>query len=374
MVPEPWRVASKPNAPPPKTADSTSRLRVPARTVVIFARQMATLLRSGVPLVRALETLIEQGDQPAFGQVVAECTRKVATGSRLSTCLSHYPSAFPKVLVHMCQIGEETGQLDNVLDKLATWLEKDLAVRTRVRSALNYPLFVLGLSGFLGLLVFYKVMPGFIGIFKDMNIPLPLLTRVVMSATEAVQSWWFWVALIAASLVGRSLYQRQMSTLRGQAQLYRVLSLAPILGPLLQSAALSRYCATVEVMLGAGMKYIQVFQLSANSCGNPLVEQDAPHLLGSLKEGEMVSEYMGTKTHIYGDTIASLLRAGEESSRVPEMMAQAAYYYELDMNSRIDGLSAALEPLMLAGVGLMVGTIVVSVFLPMYSYLGKMGM
>jgi type IV pilus assembly protein PilC len=341
--------------------------------VVIFTRQLATLLASGVPLVKGLEALTVQPENPHFGEIVEDCTLLVSSGSRLSAALATYPKIFPSVFVSMCQIGEETGQLDSVLSQLATWMEKDIAVRQRVKSALSYPTLVLCVSFGLGLLVFYKVMPGFISVFKDMNVPLPFITKLVMAVSTSMQSWLFWVLLVAGLFVGQRLLAQVMDSLEGRARLFAVMSRLPILGQMLLSASMARYCATVKVMLSSGMKYLHVFHLSAKTCGNPLIEKDANTLVKAIKDGDLVSDYMSKHTRIYGSTIFQLLRAGEESSRVPEMMGQAANYYDLDMNVRIDGLSAALEPILLAGVGLMVGTIVISVFLPMYAYIGKLG-
>jgi type II secretory pathway component PulF len=344
------------------------------RTVVIFTRQLATLLLGGVQIVKALEVLSDQPENPRFGQVVEVCSKNVATGSKLSSSLAMFPTVFPSVFIHMVSIGEETGQLVTILARLSNWLENDRAQRQRVQSALNYPMFVFGLSGFLCLMLFYKVMPGFIGIFEDMKVPLPVVTQVVMGITKAIQTPWFWIVSVVAILLLRQSLKKLNSTLPGRARAYRILLKIPVLGPLLSCSSQSRYCATVEIMLNSGMRYLQVFELAAKSSGNPVIEQDATQLLKSIKEGDLVSQYMTSHSEIYGVTTCALLRVGEESSRISEMMKHASYYYELEISNRLDTLGAALEPLMLAGVGIMVAIIVISIFLPMYSYLMKMGM
>jgi type IV pilus assembly protein PilC len=176
------------------------------------------LLASGVPLVKGLEALTVQPENPHFGEIVEDCTLLVSSGSRLSAALATYPKIFPSVFVSMCQIGEETGQLDSVLSQLATWMEKDIAVRQRVKSALSYPTLVLCVSFGLGLLVFYKVMPGFISVFKDMNVPLPFITKLVMAVSTSMQSWLFWVLLVAGLFVGQRLLAQVMDSLEGRAR------------------------------------------------------------------------------------------------------------------------------------------------------------
>lgn len=351
------------NAPP----------RVDDQSVVIFARQFSALLSGGVTITRALEVLAEQAENPQFAQVVEVCAKNVSNGSRLSSALSLFPSVFPRVFLTMIAIGEESGQLVAIMAQLANWLEHDRAQRQKVRAALTYPTFVLVFAAILCLLLFYKVMPGFVSIFTDMGIPLPLLTRLVMAITLAVRSIWFWVLgafLIAAAYKG---YQKVTATLAGRARAFGLLTSIPIVGVLLKSSASVRYCSSLALMLNAGMKFLTVFQLAAQSCGNPLIEQDAPRLAKSLSSGELVSDHFSDHVEIYGVTTSALMRIGEESSTIPLMMKQAAYYYELDVSCRIDSLSASLEPLLLAGVGFLVAVILISLFLPMYSYLDKVG-
>lgn len=348
--------------------------RVDDHSVVLFARQFSALLSGGVSITRALEVLSEQAENAEFAQVVEVCAKTVSNGSRLSSSLNMFPTVFPRVFVTMIAIGEESGQLVAIMAQLANWLEHDRTQRQKVRSALTYPTFVLIFASILCLLLFYKVMPGFVSIFTDMGIELPLLTRLVMAATLAVRSLWFWALgmfLLTAAYRG---YQKLTSSLAGRAQVYRLFTSLPVVGVLLNSSACSRYCASLELMLNSGMKFMTVFQLAAQSCGNPLIEQDAPRLAKSIGAGELVSDHFGDHSEIYGITTTALMRAGEESSTIPLMMKQAAYYYDLDTSVRIDSLSASLEPLLLAGVGVLVAIILLSLFLPMYSYLDKMGM
>lgn len=349
------------------------QVKVSRRSLVIFSGQLATLVHNGVPIVKALDTLAFQPDDPQFGSVLETVSRTVSSGSRLSAALKMFPSVFPRVFVAMIAVGEETGGLGAVLGRLSIWLEQDDALRRRLGSALSYPMFVLGVSGLYVLLLFQKIMPGFIKIFSDMDVPLPFVTKVVMGFTTALGSFWFWLLVAAAAVMLARGFSNLNSNPKGRAFLHRAYSLVPLWGPILITAGLSRYCAAVEVMLDSGMKYINVFQLAATASGSAIIEEDASGLVNALKEGAQISHYVTARPEIYGDTTGALLRAGEESSRVSEMMRYASKFYDLEMGSRIDGLAAALEPLMLAGVGLTVGTIVISVFLPMYSYLGKLG-
>lgn len=348
-------------------------MRPKSRSVVLFSRQMAVLLRNGVPLVQALETLSDQPEDEAFGVVVRECTRKISTGHTLSHSLAGYPNVFPKVFVSMAEIGERTGSLDHALEQLADWLERDQDVERRIVGALSYPLFVFCLACLIMLAIFYTVMPGFLGIFREMNIPLPLVTQLIVAVTEAVRSPAAWATAMVVLWLLRQSLRKATSTLAGRAQLYTLLLRLPLLGTMLAYGSTARFCCCGKVLLSCGMDVMQAYRLSAAASGSPVLQRDTPSLLAAIREGEMVSDHMGRHPEIYDPTLTNMVMAGEEASRIPEMMGYAGYYYNLGLTSCIDTLGAALEPLLMGGIAIMVGTIVMAVFLPMYSYIGQLG-
>lgn len=350
-----------------------ARVRVPPRSVVIFTRQLAAMLISGVPIVQALETLSHQAEVPNFGQVVRILSEKISSGHPFSNALNQFPRIFPRIYVTMVQIGEQTGALDHSLEKLADWWERDHMIHQRIKSSLSYPIFVLCLAGTLTLGLFYWVLPGFIGIFRDMNVELPFVTRVVIAITNGVRNPGAWLVTIAVVGAGGTLLRDFSRTTVGAQKLFELAIRVPLLGGMLKNGSMARYCGAVAALLSSGMDMPRTFKLSAAASGNPLLHADSQALVEAIMEGGGASDHMLAHPKLYPASMVQMVIAGEQASRMPEMFSRVAAYYDLEMNYQVDALSAALEPLLLAGVASVVGTIVISIFLPMYGYLGKLG-
>jgi len=353
--------------------DRLRRVRVPFRHLSLFARQLVTLLQGGVPLVRSLEALSVQEEYPEFGRLIADVTRRVGSGYTFSQALSLYPQMFPRIFVVMVEIGENTGGLALSLERLAGWLERDGQLVQRVRSALTYPSFVMVLALVLTLLLFYSVMPGFLGIFAEMQIDLPLITRVVLGITQAVRNPLVWVGL---GLLGLGLLRLARAAWRdpeGKVFFYELALHIPILRGILWNGGAARYCSAVETLLSSGTNLERTLRLAAAVSGSPLLLRDVDNLAGSVLEGNLASEHMALHPRIYSPTMAHMAAAGEEASRLPELFGRAAHFHSMEMESQLDELKAALEPIMLVAVASLVGTIILSIFLPLYGFLSRIG-
>jgi type IV pilus assembly protein PilC len=351
--------------------DWRNKVRVPPQILCIFSRQLATMLRNAVPIVQALETLSHQPEYPNFGEVVRELAEKVSQGHVLSHQLAQYPRIFSKIFITLVQIGERTGGLDSSLERLSDWLERDDRLRQRVKSALTYPVFVLGLAVVLTLFMFYTVLPSFLGIFRDMDVELPLITRVVLFLTEAVRQPGFWLIFLASAGAFLTVGREFLRSPAGQLAAFRVLKRIPLLGSLLVMGGCARFCMSVSTMLGVGMDLARALRMAANASGNPEFVSDAPNLERTIVEGEPCSTHMMNNPDIYPPSMTQMVMAGEQASRLPDMFGRAGGYYDVEMNFMVDALSAAMEPLLLATVASVVATVILSIFLPLYSYLGK---
>lgn len=349
------------------------KVRCPELVVVLFTRQLATLLAGGFPLVRALDTLSFQADHPNFGEVITHVATQIETGHSFSASLAKFPRVFSKVYVSMVRIGERTGQLDDVLDRLASWREQDHDLYQRVKGALTYPCFVLAISVILGLIIFYTILPGFVNILDRMDVELPLVTRIVFAVTNAVKNPGAWLVFIATTVVLGLKINDLYKTPRGAVWIYNVLCAVPMLGTMLRFAGVSRYCSALGALLESGVELVRALKLAAQASGSPALAMDANHLLDSVEAGELVSSYMEGKPDLYPNTVVQLVKVGEEASDLPDMLRRAANYYADEVRYRIESLSAALEPIMIVCVGVVVGTVVLSIFAPMYGYLAKLG-
>lgn len=348
------------------------RVRIPFQALALFTRQLVTLLHGGVPLVRALEAVSLQSEYPAFGKVIEEITRRVESGHRFSDSLTRYPELFPKIYVVMVEIGEHSGGLHQSMESLAGWLERDGQLRQRIRSALTYPAFILSLAGVLTLAIFYWVMPAFLGIFSEMQVELPLITRITLGLTSALRSpsAWLATALILAGLTRQ--LKRTWEDQNGRLFLYSLALRVPLLGGILWNGSTSRYCSAVETLLNSGSTLERSLRLSAAVSGSPVLLADAPRLTSAVMEGHLASDHMLEHPDIYSLTMAHMAAAGEEASRFPEMFGRAGDFHAMEMEGQVETLKAALEPILLAGVALVVGTIILSVFLPLYGFLNKL--
>lgn len=345
-------------------------MRVSDVQVTLFARQLAAMLQGGVPLVRALECLGATMDDRVLGEAISGCAGLVSSGHRFSASLGRFPGVFPPLFASMMALGEEVGQLDATLDKLASWMERDAALRRSVVAAVRYPLGVLCAALLLSLVLFTFVMPGFVDVFRQMHAELPWVTRLVLALTEAVRHplcWLLAVALGAGAVRGVRLSTRELA---GRGWWFAQLGRVPGLGALLRSGSRARYATGLSTLLGQGLLLTRAVALAATASGNPLLELDVERLTRDLRHGSLLSEAMGVRQDLYGDTLVHFLRAGEEASLLSELVARAAVYYENDTAECVQGLSAVAEPVLLLGVALVVGTVLLAIFLPLYSQIG----
>jgi type IV pilus assembly protein PilC len=353
--------------------ESYARVRVPARHVALFTRQLSSMLLAGVPLLQALDALTSHEDCPAFGNVVSTLADLIASGHNFSSACAKFPRVFPPVYTSMLTIGERVGQLDSALDRLAIWLEKDDALRRRILSALSYPGLILSVACLLTLALFYTVLPGFLQIFRDMNIPMPFITRLVMAVTDAVRNPGAWLLAVALAGLSFSSIQAIMARRAWRLRAYRYILWIPVLGRMLRAGSLARFSSAAATMMNSGLEVTRSFQLAAGTSASPLLETDSSKLVKSIREGELISCHMLERPEIYPPALAHMVAAGEEASCMPEMLQRAADYQEQECNYLVDGLSAAIEPVLLGCVAVVIATVVLSVFLPMYSYIGNLG-
>lgn len=362
-----------PPSGPDRAAEWRAKVTVPPQVLCVFSRQLATMLRNAVPIVQALETLSYQEEYPNFGEVVADIAEKISQGHMFSHQLAQYPRIFSKIYQTLVAIGERTGDLDSSLERLSDWLERDQRLRQRVKSAMTYPIFVLILSVVLTLFMFYTVLPSFLGIFSEMDVPLPWITRVVLFITQAVRQPGFWLVFLGGLGVLYSVGGEYLRTPQGQVSLFRVLRRIPLVGAMLMMGSSARFCMSVEAMLSSGMDLARALRMAASASGNPEFIADAPNLERSIMDGEPCSDYMAMHPEIYPPSLTHMVMAGEQSSRLADMFGRSGEYFDVEMNFQVDALSAAMEPLMLATVASVVATVILSIFLPLYSYLGKLG-
>lgn len=343
------------------------------RQISIFSRQLASMTQGGVPLLQSLDVLAEQADDKTLGYVSGMLSSRLAQGYSLSKATSEYPRIFPPVYFHLLKAGEETGRLVEVIRRLADVLEKEEHMVKKVKSALSYPLFVMGLTFFLTLGLFSSVLPGFASFYKDFKVDLPAITAFLMMCTRVVQTWWFWVLLFLSIFGGIKLLKHLWSKMEYRLIMYQALLWLPLAGPILKLSALARLCWVMEITQESGMDIMRATKLGCLASGSPLIEVDANRITKGITDGEALSDLMAERPDLHPHLLQQLVMMGEETSTVGESFGRAATWFQEDCQGKIDNFQAALEPILMGMVSLMVGTIVLAVFLPLYGLLDKLG-
>jgi len=347
------------------------KVHCPPQELVLFTRQLQIMLRSGVPLVQALETLEHREDHPSFGRAIAHLAQRVSTGHQLSHSMRAFPRIFDDIFVGLVSVGEETGNLTEVLDRLAIWKERDFALANRVRSAMVYPALVLTLSVVLTGVLFYWVLPEFITIFKDMNAELPLPTKLLVFITSICSSPIFQIGTIVIVLAGAFAIKEFVKTEHGRLTIWRLGLMTPLLDVLLERSSTARFAAASAMMLDSGMPLPASLRLGAQASGNAVYQADVHDMVQSIMHGSQLGEYMDSKPFIYSKTWTKMASTGEETSQLSTMLERVAEMYDREVGHHVEFLLTLLEPALLAGVAFIVGFVLVSVFLPLYSQLDK---
>ena len=337
----------------------------PVRTkeIAVFTRQLGTLLRAGMPLLRGLEVLGRQERNPRFSRVVAEVSASIKSGATLSEALRPYPRIFDRLYLNMIKAGEAGGVLDTVLDRLARFQEKSLQVRSKVTAALVYPVIVLSVAVAIlcGLLVF--VVPKFQQIFADLlkGAPLPPLTQAVLTASDLVRHNLPAAAglAFAAWLVGRFFRRTPAGARWGDTLIIKL----PLFGDLILRAVIARFSRTLGTLLSSGVPILPALLITRDTCGNARGAEAITQVHDRVQEGAPVARSLEAMA-VFPPMLTSMVEVGEQSGQLSAMLNQVADIYESEVDNAVAGLSAMIEPLLILFLALVVGTIVIALFLP----------
>ena len=353
--------------------EKAKKLRVPTKVLVVFVRQLSIMFKSGIPAVEALDTLSNQPESEVLSQVIARLSKLIGEGHRPSNAMSHFPGIFDQVFVSMVAIGEESGQLDVSLERLARWKERDFELVRMVKGALSYPMFILALTLVLTFFLFYAVMPNFVSIFEEMNVPLPLPTKITMAITDASQNPGTWLIITAVGVAIYGVIREQWKTEQGQIRLFTFLHEVPLAGRLIRLTTVSRFAGAIETLLESGLGLQKTLRLGGLSSGSPIVKKASEDLVQRVSDGEQLSDYVMMRVDLFPMAFAQYVATGEETSQVSKMMGEASRLLDDEVTYKVETLSATLEPFMLGLVAFIVGFVLISIFIPLYNHIGSLG-
>ncbi len=333
------------------------------QAMVVFARQFATMIDAGIPILRCLDILHTQTKDPALKNALDTVRKDVKAGMALNEAMEKHPTVFSSLFVNMIRAAEVAGILDQILDRLATFLEKDLEVRQKVKSAMMYPVMVLTFSMLVLVAIFMFVLPKFKEIFDSMNVEMPMMTQIIFGISDfAIGYWW----AIAGALMGAGfVLKRYLRTPKGRYQFDYLKMKLPIFGDLVLKLAVARFARTLGTLVASGVPLMRTLEIVGQTSGNLVLAKAIEGTRHSLREGQPLSAPFAA-TNLFPSMVIHMMDIGEESGRLSEMMVKIADFYEQEVDSAIKGLTSMIEPLLIVFLGGIVGFIAISIMMPMF--------
>jgi type IV pilus assembly protein PilC len=341
--------------------------KVKPKSLQIFSRQFATMIEAGLSVVTALVVLEQQTDDPALGSVIDDVRERVEGGAFLSEAMAHHPDTFNRLYISMVEAGEAAGVLDTVLDRVATQIEKEQKIKRRVKGAMIYPIVVLCFATLVlaGMLMF--LVPVFTKIFASLGGDLPTLTKYIVTMSDGLRSYWFIILpAFGAGIWGFLRWKRSESGRRVWDRFK--LRLPVTIGQVVRKVSMARWSRTLSTLIAAGVDIVKALEITAQTSGNWVVENETLKLRVRVQEGATIAQPL-IESPVFPPMVSQMVKIGEESGELEKMLGKVADFYEDEVDASIQALTSIIEPMMMIAVGFMVGIIVIAMYLPMFKLL-----
>jgi type IV pilus assembly protein PilC len=335
--------------------------------IAIFMRQLSTMLAAGIPLVQSFEIVGSGHENAAMQKLIMSVKADVEGGSALAESLAKHPLYFDDLVINLVEAGEQAGALESLLDKIATYKEKTEALKKKIKKALTYPAAVMVVALVVTTILLIFVIPAFEDLFKGFGADLPTFTRKVIDLSIFVREKGFYLAALIGGSIFAFLYFKKRSK-KMRHFLDRMMLKAPIIGPILEKAAIARYARTLSTMFAAGVPLVEALESVAGATGNIVFEIGVLEMRDEVSTGLRLQQAM-ENTDLFPNMVNQMIAVGEESGSLDEMSSKVADFYEEDVDNAVDNLSSLLEPMIMSILGVLVGGLVVAMYLPIF----KMG-
>ncbi|MEH6686075.1 MAG: type II secretion system F family protein [Halopseudomonas sabulinigri] len=332
--------------------------------IAFFTRQLATMLESGVPIIQAFEIIAEGSENPNMAKLVNEVKIDVAAGRTLADSLRQHPQYFDDLFCNLVESGEQSGRLESLLDRIATYKEKTEALKAKIRKAMTYPISVVVVAIIVTAIMLLKVVPSFQEVFSNFGAELPGFTLFVIGLSEWLQAWWF--IILIALILGGYIYGKahvKSKSLRDAED--RALLKAPIVGDILYQAAVARFARTLSTTFAAGVPLVEALDSVAGAAGNVVFYNAVMKIKEDVSSGSQLNFSMRT-TNIFPSLAVQMAGIGEESGNLDGMLDKVADYYEAEVDNKVDNLTTLLEPMIMCVLGVLVGGLIVAMYLPIF--------
>jgi type IV pilus assembly protein PilC len=350
---------------------TSSKKKIKLDDLVVFSRQLATMVDAGIPLVGALDILGDQIDNRTFGDIILQVRKDVEAGASLSDGLAKHRKIFSALFVNMVRAGESSGMLDEILDRLAEYLEKTAALQKKIQSAMVYPAVVSGMACAITLLLLLKVIPVFKGIFSGFGAKLPTPTLILITISDFLQAY-FLFAVIGLGAIGFFIV-RYINTEKGRYQFDSLMLNMPIFGVLFTKVAVSKFTRTLSTLIKSGVPILAALEIVGKTAGNKAVETAIDKVRASVREGENIAEPLA-KSKLFPAMVVRMVSVGEQTGELEKMLSKIADFYDEQVDAAVSGLTSMIEPLIIAFLGLVIGSIVICMFLPIFKISSVVGM
>lgn len=343
---------------------------VDPKELAIFTRQFSVMIDAGLPLVQCLEILASQQENKTFQKVLTGTRGSVEGGSTLSAAMKQYPKVFDALFTNMVEAGETGGILDTILQRLAAYIEKNVKLQRAVKSAMVYPVGVLTVAVGVITLLLWKVVPIFATLFAGLGVDLPLPTRIVIALSHFVGSifgFLIFVGVIAA-IVGIKIWY---GTPGGRMTIDTIILKLPVLGIVMRKIAVARFTRTLGTLISSGVPILEGLDITAKTSGNAVIEKALVQVRKSLEEGKSLTEPL-KESEVFPGMVTQMIAVGEQTGAMDAMLSKIADFYEEEVDSAVKDLLTAIEPIMIVFLGLVVGGVVISMYLPLFSLIGQL--
>src|SRR5262245_19600617 len=338
--------------------------KVGEREITFFTRQLATMLRAGVPLLQSFEIVARGHSNPRFSRLVMDIKSRVETGSSLSQAFREHPMQFDSLYCNLVHAGETAGMLDGILERLATYKEKILAIKAKIKSALFYPISVICVAILVVWVIMVWVIPAFKQVFSNFGADLPAPTLIVMAMSDfVVKFWWLGFLILIGTIVGFGWLHRRSPAFR--VQLDRLSLKIPVIGQILEKATVARWTRTLQTMFAAGVPLVESLDAVGGACGNAVFTQATKRIQTEVSTGTSLTNAM-TNSKLFPNMVLQMTQIGEESGSLDNMLGKIADFYEREVDDAVAALSSLLEPLIIVFLGVVIGGLVVAMYLPIF--------
>ena len=341
--------------------------KVTGKDIVIFTRQLSTMIDAGLPLVQGLEILAKQQDNSTFKKVLTAVKTDVETGTTFADAMRKHPKTFDNLFSNMIEAGETGGILDTILGRLAVFMEKSMALKKKIKGAMTYPAICLAISALILVVILVFVIPVFEEMFATFGSALPIPTQIVVNMSNTFKSNFLWIALglFALFYIIKKIYKSEKGRFKMDAMLLR----APVFGALSKKVAVAKFTRTLSTMLQSGVPILDALQVVAKTAGNKIIEAAVFRVADSIAEGRPIAEPL-EESGVFPNMVVQMINVGESVGALDTMLAKIADFYDEEVDQAVENLTAMIEPFMMVFLGGMIGGLVIAMYLPIFSMAG----